>query len=288
MLSKNIKHIFAVSLNKGVADGASEDISKTISPEAAKKVTWLQRDTSDFVQMKELADEITSKTDRLDILVNNAGRGIMTYQLTDSGVDLHMATNHFGPAVLTSHLMPLMKKTASNGNTVRISFQASNAHQGAPSDVKFVSLDEMNQDLGPNGQYGRSKLANILYTRYLAKHLKVSHPNILVNCTHPGFVETKQSVKDIHEPYPIAGYAMSVGMSPFKKTQWEGAVPTMYTTTKTTNTGEYICPPAIPEPGSKQSQDEELGESLMKLTWQVVREKTYPQSAEKGCPFTFY
>ena len=77
--------------------------------------------------------------------------------------------NHMGHVILTSHLLPLIKDTASKGNTVRIVNQSSNAHQGAPSDVKFASVDELNQDLGPNGQYGRAKLAGILYAKYLNK-----------------------------------------------------------------------------------------------------------------------
>jgi len=88
----------------------------------------------------------------------------------------------------------------------------------------------LNRDLGPNGQYGRSKLAGILYAKYLNKHLTSKHPNILANATHPGFVETKQSVKDIHEPYPLAGYGFSVVMNPFKKDQFEGALSALYAT----------------------------------------------------------
>lgn len=190
--------------------------------------------------------------------------------------------------ILNSHLLPIMKKTASEGNTVRIVTLASNAHQAAPSDCKFESLDELNQDLGPNGQYGRSKLAAILYARYLARHLTEAHPNILANATHPGFVETKMSAEDIHEPYPIAGYAMSVGLKPFKKDNFMGAVSTMYAATKTSKSGEYICPPAVPESGTSLSQDSELGERLMKLTRDLIKEKTYDHSAAKGCPFEDY
>ncbi len=109
----------------------------------------------------------------------------MTYQLTDYGVDRHMAVNHMGHVILTSHLLPLMKETAQNGNTVRIVCTASNAHAGAPSDVKFASLDELNQDLGPNGQYGRSKLAAMLYARYLNRHVTSKYPKILANSIHP-------------------------------------------------------------------------------------------------------
>jgi len=93
---------------------------------------------------------------------------------------------------------------------------------------------------------------------------------------------------DIHEPYPIAGYAMSAGLKPFKKDQWQGAVSAMYCATKTERSGEYVCPPAIPESGNKLVQDEKLGEALMALTRKVVKEKTYSESVENGCPFEFY
>lgn len=178
-----------------------------------------------------------------------------------------------------------MKKTAEAGNTVRIANQASNAHVGAPSDTKFASLAELNRDLGANPQYGRSKLANILYSRYLAKHLTSKYPNILINATHPGFVRTKMSVEDIHEPFPLGGYVMSAAMKPFQKDQFEGGLSILYAATKTEKSGQYICPPAVPEDGSKMAQDSELGEQLMKLTRQIVMEKTKSQSKDKGCPF---
>jgi hypothetical protein len=78
---------------------------------------------------------------------------------------------------------------------------------------------------------------------------------------------------------------MSVGLQPFKKTQFEGAVSTMFAATVTEKSGQYICPPAIVEQGSEQANDDALGERLMDLTWKIVREKTKSQSADKGCPF---
>ncbi|KAI9792861.1 MAG: hypothetical protein M1835_007619 [Candelina submexicana] len=285
LLSHNIKKLFILSVSKDVVDGSTAAISKELGEEAANKVTWLQCDLSDWKRVTEVADEIDNGTDRIDILINNAGRGIMTHQLTDYGVDRHLALNHMGHDILTSHLLPKIKETAKNGNTVRIVNLASNAHQGAPSGLKFESLEEINKDYGPNGQYGISKLAAILYSRYLARHLSKEYPNILINATHPGFVQTKMSTEDIHEPYPLGGYAMSVGMAPLKKDPFQGAISTLFAATKTSKTGEYICPPAIPEPGSAQSQDEQLGEALMKLTRDVIKEKTAKESVEKGCPF---
>ncbi len=61
-----------------------------------------------------------------------------------------------------------------------------------------------------------------LYSKYLAKHLTKEYRRILAISVHPGFVETKQSQEDIHEPFPVLGYGMSVGMKPFKKDQFMG------------------------------------------------------------------
>ena len=66
---------------------------------------------------------------------------------------------------------------------------------------------------------------------------------------------------------------MSVGMKPLKKDIFQGAIPALYTATKTDKSGEYICPPAVPEPGSQLSQDEQLGEQLMKLTKDLIKDK---------------
>ena len=66
---------------------------------------------------------------------------------------------------------------------------------------------------------------------------------------------------------------MSVLMEPFKKDQFEGATPMVYASTILTESGQYICPPAVPEAGSKMSQDEKLGENLMYLTKKIIQQK---------------
>lgn len=112
--------------------------------------------------MAKTAQTIKSNTDRLDIIINNAAKGIAPAALTRAGVDEHMAVNHIGHVVLTSHLLPLMKKTAESGDVVRIVNFGSNAHPSAPEDTKFSSLEEINRDSGPTAQYGKSKLAAML------------------------------------------------------------------------------------------------------------------------------
>ncbi|KXS93399.1 hypothetical protein AC579_825 [Pseudocercospora musae] len=274
LLSKNINRVFILSTSKEVVDKARDAVRRELGDDKADKTSWIQCDLAAWDKIPSIAEQIKNSTDRIDILVNNAGRGIMTAEHTDYGVDKHMALNHFGHVLLTSHLLPLLKKTASNGNVVRISNQASNAHESAPKETSFADQNELNKDYGPLAQYGRSKLANILYTKYLARHVTKNSPRILANATHPGVVSTKMSKDDIHEPYPLAGYGMSLVLEQFKKDQFDGALSTLYAVTKTENSGEYICPPAAVEAGSELARSEELGEQLMKLTSRVIKEKT--------------
>jgi NAD(P)-dependent dehydrogenase (short-subunit alcohol dehydrogenase family) len=285
LLSNNVSKLFILSKSQDMVDDAINAIKTEMGEAVAKKVEWLQCDLSDWEETGKTAFKISEKTDRLDILINNAARGIMTAQRDKNDIDLHMSGNHFGHVILTSHLLPLLKDTAKKGDKVRIVNLGSNAHQNAPKDVKFESLEELNKDYGPNAQYGRTKLASILYSKYLNRHLTAQNPNILANATHPGIVDTRQSSEHILEAFPLGGYAMTHGLNPFKKTQFEGAVSTMFAATVTDKSGQYICPPAVVERGSDQANDDALGEQLMDLTWKIVKEKTKSTSADKGCPF---
>lgn len=286
LLKHNISKLFIVSQSKDVVSDALDSIKKEMGDDAPSKVEWLQCNLADWTEVAETARQIQSKTERLDILINNAAKGIAPAQLTSYGVDEHMAVNHIGHVILTSHLLPLMKNTASSENTVRIVNFGSNAHPSTPEDTKFASLEELNHDNGPTTQYGRSKLAAMLYARYLATHVTSEHPHILVNSIHPGFVDTKATTFDIHDAYPLGGYGMSVLLKPFQKTQFEGCVPAMFAATVTERSGKYICAPARIEEGSELARSNELAEQLMHLTEEIVRQKS--DAVKMGCPLKFY
>ncbi|TIA31138.1 retinol dehydrogenase 12, partial [Aureobasidium pullulans] len=286
LLSRNIAKLFVLSLRQEVVDEALDAIAEEFGPEARKKFIWKQCDLSDWVQTGKVAAEIASQTDRIDILMNNAARGIMTRQLSEhNGIDLHMASNHFGHVVLTSHLLPTIKEWADKGNTVRIVNTSSNLHAQTPNETEFASVEELNKDYGPQPQYGRSKLANLLYAKWLNEHLKTSHPNIIVNAIHPGIVDTAQTNVHIHEAFPLLGYGMSIGLKPFRKSQFEGCVSAMYAATVAKTGGNYICPQKVYETPSEKGQDMAMADRLMKLTAEIVEQKTRTESSAKGCPF---
>lgn len=273
LLEHNISKLFIISQSSDVAADAINTIREELGDAASARVEWKKCNLGDWKAVTQTAEEIKASTDRIDLLINNAARGIMTAQITPYGVDEHMAINHFGHVILTSQLLPTMKETAKSGHTVRIVNLGSNAHQNAPKNTKFASLDEINKDNGPTAQYGRSKLAAMLYARYLATHVTAKHPNILANSVHPGFVDTKATSSDIHEAYPLGGYMMSVALKPFQKSQFEGCVSAVYAATVTDRSGKYICIPARIEDGSELAQSNDLAEQLMQLTEEVLKDK---------------
>ena len=78
-------------MSKDVINGAVNAVKEEMGEAAATKIVWLECDLSDWSRVVETANIIQRQTDRLDILINNAARGIMTYQLTDYGIDRHVS-----------------------------------------------------------------------------------------------------------------------------------------------------------------------------------------------------
>lgn len=62
-------------------------------------------DVSSLVSVRQFCDDILKQETRLDILVNNAGVAGMRRSMTDDGLEIHFATNHFGPFLLTNILL---------------------------------------------------------------------------------------------------------------------------------------------------------------------------------------
>lgn len=202
LLKNNIEKVFILSLSEDVVRGAQDAVAKELGQEAADKTVWIQCDMGDWKRVIEVAQQIKDSTKRLDILVQNAGRGIMSFEMTEFGIDRNMAVDYMGRLFLLSELLPLLKSTADEtGDFVRVVNQASNVHQSAPSDTKFDRIEELQKDVGPNGLYGRSRLANLLFSRWFDRHYtQQGQPKLLMNATHPGIVSSKMSKELIHEP----------------------------------------------------------------------------------------
>lgn len=120
------------------------------------------------------------------------------------GVDRNMALNHMGHVLLTSHLLPLLGLTASEqGHDDGADREPGEqrAPRGAGGRSASRAWRRIDEDEDPDGQYGRSKLANILYVRSFARKVtRAGYPWMLMNATHLGIVSTRQSTEHIFEP----------------------------------------------------------------------------------------
>jgi NAD(P)-dependent dehydrogenase (short-subunit alcohol dehydrogenase family) len=139
-------------------------------------------DLSSIAETRQVGAGIAASEPRIDVLINNAGALFSNRRVTPEGVELTFALNHMSYFVLTEALRERLIASA----PARIVSTSSTAHQGAKLD--FNDLQSAN-GYGGLKVYGRSKLANILFTRELARRL--AGTSVTANCLHPGVVKTR-------------------------------------------------------------------------------------------------
>jgi NAD(P)-dependent dehydrogenase (short-subunit alcohol dehydrogenase family) len=139
-------------------------------------------DLSSMSETRRVGAEIAAREPRIDVLINNAGAMFADRRVTPEGLEMTFALNHMAYFVLTEALREKLIASA----PARIVSTASDAHQGASLD-----FSDLQSAKAYNGfrVYGRSKLANILFTRELARRL--GGTGVTANCLHPGFVATR-------------------------------------------------------------------------------------------------
>jgi NAD(P)-dependent dehydrogenase (short-subunit alcohol dehydrogenase family) len=138
-------------------------------------------DLSILAEMKRVGREIAGAEPRIDVLINNAGNVFPTRRVTADGLECTFATNHMAYFVLTHELRQCLIASA----PARVVNTASRAHVGHSLDFDDLQLT---RGYSVRRAYGRSKLANILFTRELARRL--AGAGVTANCLHPGFVAT--------------------------------------------------------------------------------------------------
>jgi len=127
--------------------------------------------------IRAFADALRARQARVDVLVHNAGVYLPTRRLTPEGRETMFAVNHLGPFLLTELLLDRLEGA-------RVVTVSSMGHRFCRFDV-----DNLEGERSFNGirQYGLTKLANILFTRELARR---QAGRLIANCFHPGGVAT--------------------------------------------------------------------------------------------------
>ncbi len=213
--------------------------------------------------MKKAAEAFSASSDKLDVLINNAGVMALNASTTKEGYEIQFGTNHVGHALLTKLLMPTLQRTAEqNGSDVRIVNVSSAGHRFAPKGG-LVLKDAVSGMSAYNTwvRYGQSKLANVLFTRELAKR----YDNIKSMALHPGGIDTGLSLS-FQEAHPWLSF-VAAPVKYLLKTPQEGALTQLFAATSAdAKSGQYYEPVAKENAGSAYSQDPKLASELWEWT----------------------
>ncbi|MFL5781541.1 MAG: SDR family oxidoreductase [Thermoleophilaceae bacterium] len=228
--------------------------------EVARKVggEGLRADLASLAGVRRLADELLERCERIDVLVNNAGVMPGRRRLTADGLELTFAVNHLAPFLLTNLLLDHLRESA----PARVVTTSSVAHSGG-----LVDLDDLQLESGWSMMraYSTSKLANVLFTRELARRLEGS--GVVANCFHPGVIRTRLTRRA--NPLLMVGARLAAPFLGSPKTGAETLVWLASAPEAAELSGGYFenCAPARQ---SAQSQDDDLAAALWERSAALV------------------
>ncbi|WP_114938235.1 SDR family oxidoreductase [Mucilaginibacter endophyticus] len=180
-----------------------------------KHVSVIKCDLADLQSVREAAAELSQKLVAINILINNAGAGFSERRVSKDGFELTFTTNHLGHFLLTTSLMPLLKR-----GHARIINVSSEGHKiGRPN---FDDLQSA-QNYSSFKAYGMAKLFNIYFTQSLAQ--KFADKGILAFSLHPGVVNS----------------SFTEGLKGFDKILMKMARPFMITSQQGAETSIYLA-----------------------------------------------
>ena len=195
----------------GRSEARCQEVAQQITQQTGNpQVSYLTADLSSPSHVRGLAGQVKEQYNHLDVLVNNAGSFFLTRQLTPEGFERTWALNHLSYFVLTIELLPLLKASA----TARVVNVSSNSHLGMQLDCHPLTGLEKRPYFSWRA-YGRSKLANILFTYQLARQLQDTQ--VTANALHPGLVRTHiwerygKFARLLLEPYLRKGLTVEEG-----------------------------------------------------------------------------
>ncbi|KAK6481166.1 retinol dehydrogenase 12-like [Huso huso] len=187
-------------LSKGEA-AASQIRAET----GSERVLVRRLDLADTRSIKQFAEDFLKEENRLHILINNAGVMMCPYSHTVDGFEMQFGVNHLGHFLLTHLLLDLLKQSA----PARIINVSSLAHN-----FGRIKFDDLQSERSYEGglAYCQSKLANVLFTRELAKRLAGTGA---------------QTTSELARHSSLIALTWSI-FSFFIKTPWEGAQTNIY------------------------------------------------------------
>lgn len=162
---------------RSAADAIRADV-----PDASLELIDL--DLADLASVRTFAGTFRESHDRLDLLINNAGIMMTPYGTTDDGFEQQFGTNHLGHFALTGLLIDPILATPG----ARVVNVSSGGHR--MGSIDFDNLQYEDGGYGPARAYGRSKLANLLFTYELQRRFRRAGARAEALAAHPGSTDT--------------------------------------------------------------------------------------------------
>ena len=256
-LSKERSKLIFTYRNGSLANDLLAEI-KGLSPDT--QVHSVYCDFSNQDSIKKCAEEINEMCENIDVLINNAGVVNTSYHETSDGIENTFAVNHLGYFLFTNLLLHKLK-----GESETRIINVSSAAHSFVKEIQWQDINFKNNFKQGLRCYGQSKLANLLFTRYLA--IKLSTENITVNAMHPGGVNTSLgSQNKVWYSKPLR-----LILRPFFRSPLKGAESIIYLATKQDDgvTGEYFVDSKIHK-SSSYSKNLEEAHKLWSLSEEMV------------------
>lgn len=249
--------VIAVCRDKSRGEAAVAEIK---AASGTPNVSLMLCDLSSQASIRAFAAELKASHPRIDVLVNNAGAIMPKRVLSEDGIELTFALNHLGYFLLTNLLLDTLKASAPS-RIINVSSAASRT-----SKIDFSDLE--NRRYSSMRAYGRSKLANVLFTTALARRL--AGTGVTVNALHPGVVSTNFGKEWLSGPL---GRLMSKLISLVMIGAAEGAETSVYLASAPEVagvSGEYFAKkePATMNP---QARDPKAQEQLWEASARLVK-----------------
>jgi NAD(P)-dependent dehydrogenase (short-subunit alcohol dehydrogenase family) len=179
-------HVIGVGRDPARSAAAEAEIRAAAAPGA--NVDFIRADFDSMSEVRRAAREIEALTSRIDVLINNAGGVRDRLVVTPDGLEATFAANHLAPFLLTRELMPVLEATAriEPPGTVRVIAVSSSGHEYCAG----MNWDDLNLlgSFSTGGAYCQAKLANLLFTRELAR--RVGANGIVAQSMHPGMIDS--------------------------------------------------------------------------------------------------
>jgi len=244
------------------ATRGAEALADIRARSGSEAVEVMPLDLASFASIRTFSDRLLATHDQIDVLVNNAGLVQQQRALTADGFEMTFGVNHLGHFLLTNLLLDRI--TASGQS--RIVVVSSHAHKHCGGGLDFDDL-QSERAYKPFQVYGKTKLANIYFTRELARRL--DGREVAVNALHPGFVASRFGRDG--DTGRFGDFAMVLGR-PLAISPEKGARTSVWLASSPDVTGStggyyYKCKPSTP---SKLAQDDTIAARLWSASEELV------------------